>query len=608
VKRDEGRVNVREMGRTDDREPEITGGYILKKDRLDPGDSGFFSKNGHLLAYVAPKETEITAAQRAWIKGYIDSFETVLYGGGFKNPTTGYAKYIDPDSFVDYHILEELIKNIDAFRLSTYYYKDRGGRLQIGPPWDNDLSLRNADYLEGWKPEGWYHDLIGDGDYPWWRRLFQDQDFAQRQADRWAELRAGPYATEALIGDIEATAALLQEAQVRNFQKWPILGVHVWPNPQPVPTTYKGEIDAMKAWLEARLSWIDSQFVAAPTLSPAGGTIVGGFRLTMTAPAGKIIYTLDGRDPRAAGGLLAPGVLTYTSPLALTDTAIVVARARVGAATIWSPPVRAAFSTGTPTLAVTEIMYHPADPPAGSPYLDEDFEFVEIRNVGNGPVSLLGVRLAMGISFDFTSGAVKTLEPGAHVLVVKDAAAFATRYETSGLAIAGEFDGNLENSGDPIRLVGPLGETIAGFAYQDGWYPETDGAGRSLVLRSGTGLDPGMADSWRASVDDGGSPGLADPLGGLQQPGDVNADGILDISDPVALLEALFLGSTKPLPCEGDIASEGNRTVVDASGDGAVDISDGIRLLGFLFIGGAPPALGTDCLPVSGCARDRCAP
>ncbi len=258
IKRGESRVNITKLEPTDNAEPQITGGYIIKKDKLDPDEQIFYTSTGLQLIYVEPKGTEITQAQKSWIKGYLDEFESVLYGPSFADPVNGYAKYIDVDSFIDHHILVELAKNIDGFRLSTYMFKDRGGKLNMGPVWDYDLSLGNADYLEGWKPDGWYYSQLGNYDYPWWRRLFEDHQFQWRYASRWYELRKNVFATERLLQNIDNWANLLNEAQVRNFVRWPILGIYVWPN-WFIANTYQEEINWMKNWLRDRLTWMDYQ-------------------------------------------------------------------------------------------------------------------------------------------------------------------------------------------------------------------------------------------------------------------------------------------------------------------------------------------------------------
>jgi hypothetical protein len=163
-------------------------------------------------------------------------------------------------------------------------------------------------------------------------------------------------------------------------------------------------------------------------------------------------------------------------------------------------------------LRITELMYHPS-PLAGNTNDAEEFEFIELQNVStNVAVSLASVRFVNGIEFDFTGSAVTSLAPGARVLVVKNLAAFTARSGPT-LDVAGQFAGALENGGERIQLVDARNEEILDFAYDNGWYPVTDGLGFSLVVVDEL-AEPdawGTRLNWRASGSGGGSPGSADP-------------------------------------------------------------------------------------------------
>jgi len=301
IKRGTDRVDVADLQPSDNAEPQISGGYIFKKDKPSSGETVFRTSRGLEIRVVEPKMVDITPEQVDWLHNYLNEFESVLYGSNFMHPENGYAKYIDVGSFIDVHILVELTKNIDGFRLSTYMFKDRNGKLNMGPVWDYNLSLGNADYLQGWIPTGWYYSQLSEGNYPWWRRLFEDPAFRLRYADRWFELRENLFATGQLLQDIDDTTTLLNEAQVRNFDRWRILGIDIWPN-WFIAGTYDEEINWMSGWLEQRLDWMDSQigyeFAAAPPgFSPQDGQFDHSFELAMTAPYGQIYYTLYGTDP-----------------------------------------------------------------------------------------------------------------------------------------------------------------------------------------------------------------------------------------------------------------------------------------------------------------------
>lgn len=165
---------------------------------------------------------------------------------------------------------------------------------------------------------------------------------------------------------------------------------------------------------------------------------------------------------------------------------------------------------GQPTLAqrflhITELMFHPATPPADSAFAEGDFEFVELKNSGTEPLDLTGVRFTRGITFSFTGSAVTNLAPGEYVLVVRNPAAFASRYGP-GLNVAGAYVGALDNAGETLRLEDAVGEVVFEFRYSPEWQPLADGPGYSLE-RIDLARSPDRQDNWRASALVGGSPG-----------------------------------------------------------------------------------------------------
>jgi hypothetical protein len=354
IKRGKNRVDIAKLGPDENTEPNVSGGYIFKKDHLDevePFDNaslaglgrpsavkqmGFSSMQGNQFFYVEPKGTELSGKQKAWLNRYVNALERALYSEHFKDPKTGYAAYLDPDSFIDHHLLVELTKNIDGFRFSTFYFKDRAGKLQMGPIWDWNLSLGNATGRQGFNPEGWYWQQLDDQQYSWFRRLFEDPDFQQKYADRWAELRQNQFAPETILRRIDELAALLDEAQARNYNRWRIMGRSVWPNAY-VGRSFSDEVNWMKRWTQHRIQWIDEQFVGVPALAPREGP--PGTKFTLKAPAGKIYFTLDGTDPRAPGGAVSTGAKVYRDPVVLEPGAVLCARAHEGGR--WSGLVRA---------------------------------------------------------------------------------------------------------------------------------------------------------------------------------------------------------------------------------------------------------------------------
>ena len=284
--------------------------------------------------FVEPEPDELTAVQKIWLKRHLNDIESALYGPDFQDTAKGFRAYLDPDSFIDYHLLVETTKNVDGFRFSVFYHKDRGGKIKADPIWDWNLSFGNANGKQGWIPEHWMWPQLDDKEYTWYRRLFEDADFAQRYVDRWSQFRTNVFATQTVLARVDEIAAQLQESQKRNFEKWPILGRSINPNYY-VGASYEDEVAWMKKYIQTRLDWIGAQFVSIPKLSLKKEGQQSAAELSV--PAGEILYTLDGTDPRASGGAPAQAAQTYKSAVPLQPGAQLFARARAGAR--WSGPL-----------------------------------------------------------------------------------------------------------------------------------------------------------------------------------------------------------------------------------------------------------------------------
>jgi hypothetical protein len=187
----------------------------------------------------------------------------------------------------------------------------------------------------------------------------------------------------------------------------------------------------------------------------------------------------------------------------------------------WSDPIQfiagAPISAGTlEYLRITELMYNPAD---GNGYDNDEFEFIELKNTGPSTLDLTYVSFVDGITFGFDGNSVTSLSPGDFVLVVKNQAAFKSRYgSTWNSKIAGEYEGSLKNEGEEVELADYWNGTIARFEYKDsrGWPFAADGGGHSLVpLDSAIAEEPNgtlkCGDNWRASTYIHGSPAQEDP-------------------------------------------------------------------------------------------------
>ena len=270
IKRGSERVNIAKLKDSDISGVDLTGGYIVSVDwGTTPGWYSQFSQPNSpqkftFFQHEYPRADEILPEQSQYIQRFVDSFEVALAGPDFQHPANGWRDFADEKSFIDYMLLNELGKNVDGYRLSTYFYKDRDDKdrkIHMGPAWDFDLAWFNADYCDAFQPSGWAFNLnyvCPDAGIPfWWERLAEDTLYVQHLACRWNSLRQTTFSKARLAFVIDSMAARVQESQARNFSMWPILGSYIWPNPAPIPDTYSGEIQKLKGWIDLRINWLD---------------------------------------------------------------------------------------------------------------------------------------------------------------------------------------------------------------------------------------------------------------------------------------------------------------------------------------------------------------
>ena len=261
-----------------------------------------------------------------------------------------------------------------------------------------------------------------------------------------------------------------------------------------------------------------------PTFNQYGGVVASGFQPQLSSSAGTIYYTLDGSDPRLAGGAISSSARVWTAgAVTITGNQILTVRVLNGSGQ-WSALAQPHFVIAAPRapglrdLLVTEICYNPA----GS----DDYEFIELYNASANPLDLSGVSLSNAVRFIFPNGS--TLASGAFVLVAKSTSSFAERYQTPsslyywpGLTVAGQWSGSLNNAGETLSLVASNGVELSSVSYQPNgvWPDRADGQGSSLelsALPSATASDAEVRAfltdglNWSASSLYHGSPGRFD--------------------------------------------------------------------------------------------------
>jgi len=189
----------------------------------------------------------------------MNQFESATTRTNISDPVFGYPKYIDVESFVDHFILCEYCKNIDAYRISNYMYKDRdskGGKLHEGPIWDFNLAFGKTWYPEdAYRVDEWEidHNRYKPNDWPkvpfWWERLGHDPEFGGRVKARWNQLINSTLNKDYVYQMIDGLVDSLKEARIRNFERWPETAKN---------HSYEIEIQMMKQWINSRIAWIES--------------------------------------------------------------------------------------------------------------------------------------------------------------------------------------------------------------------------------------------------------------------------------------------------------------------------------------------------------------
>ncbi len=536
VRDDADRVDITSIETADVTQPALSGGYIFKVDRFDSDEFHWqttrglpVNTTGNELTIHRPKLANLSPAQSSYLVGYYQQFEDAIYtdaAGGFAS--RNYRNYIDSASWVEHNLFNAFAKNVDALRLSAYFIKDRGRRMEGGPLWDFD---RSADSTDGRDNE--YYTWMGTGDatnyftYAWWQPLFSDVEFRQLFVDRWQDLRSGVLATadvnsifDGFLAEFKTTDA--DHPARRDYARW--YGSATAKN-------LDSEVSKIKSWLSNRAAWIDSQFTSRPTVVTPPGLLVSGQSVTLGVPSGTTVYyRLDGLDPRAEGGGVRSGSLVYASPIPLASTTLLTARAwRSGSfttpATNWSGMVKPLYLIGesyatAADLRVSAVHYHPLAPDAAetaalADVSESDFEWIEFMNNGAAPVNLEGVTLEAGKPVSPIVLPAFTLAPGERGVVVKRLAAFLLRHPAAASRVVAEWTGDksLDNNGETIIVRDRSGGLIVAFAYDDGngWPSRADGDGGALEFLGPDNLSASYqnAANWRTSAEIHGSPGAA---------------------------------------------------------------------------------------------------
>lgn len=485
------------------------------------------------LNFHSPDGYQISSSQRSEVQTSIRAMDSSVWSADFEDPLSGYRSHLDSQSWARFFAVHNLAKNQDAHVLSTYLYRETPtSKIKMGPVWDFDRAYT-------WKG-GATNTPLWASDRDWYQGLFRDSNFRQTHQDIWQEARATTLTNDILESFIDDAASGPNSGQISRSG----LGFATW----------QGRVTEMKSYLLSRANYLDSQYEPLPSISPETELFSGALTVNLSPTAGgTIYYTTDGSDPRLDGGGTSPSAAAYSSPLSFPSRTRIIARTLDG--TRWSGPVEKNYyrEKDLPQLVFSEIQYHPSPPSPGeleAGFADRnDFEYLELLNIGSSPADLSTLAMTRGIDFKFSTGSIASLAPGSRLLLVRNQAAFVYRYGDT-LPVAGEYRGALNNAGETITLKDTLLDLeLISLTYGDSapWPECADGDGFSLVLKSpGNDADPALPSHWRCSASNNGNPGTSDARPTFT--GDPSAD---QDGDQVSALLEHFLGTDDTNPHEG---------------------------------------------------------
>jgi len=264
IKADKERVDVVKISSNDNNPPYVSGGYITKADKSSEGEPiawTMFTWYGAPVNYlhVLPKPENVTGSQFDYIRIQFEDLEATARDKD-ASLENGFPSIIDIPSFIDHFIVSELSSNPDAYQYSTYFHKDRKGKLRAGPIWDNDLTFGNDLFFWGFdrsKTTGWHFEEHENDGSTFWRDLYYSDEFRCYLSKRWNELiqPGGPLNIASLEGFIDSTASLIGEAVARDDSRWSISEDHL------------ERISEIKSFIVARTEWMTQSLGSYATCS-----------------------------------------------------------------------------------------------------------------------------------------------------------------------------------------------------------------------------------------------------------------------------------------------------------------------------------------------------
>ena len=277
VKRDKNRIALKKLLPEEVSGIDLTGGYIFKVDYASSNDSWVsdYSPIDHpdyetRFVYYYPDYDKIVPEQKVYIKDAVDAFQYALHQSDFGET---YKYYIDELSFINYFLVSEVSRNVDGYKKSRYFHKDRDDKnslIHAGPVWDFDWAWKNiydCAELRNKVGAGWAYkvnDCIRTYSPGWYVRLLQDQGFADHVKCRYTSLRERSLSLDSIYAFMDSIYNIVKEPQVNHYLRWDILGTGTGAPEMDAPAqTYDEEFNRLKDWIATRLAWLDANMMGS---------------------------------------------------------------------------------------------------------------------------------------------------------------------------------------------------------------------------------------------------------------------------------------------------------------------------------------------------------
>ena len=256
IKVDDHRVNIVKMDESCNSYPEVTGGYITKADKTEGGDPVAWTMQGYGggwwggsytdFIHHYPKPENVTTSQNNYIKGVFQQLASVA-GQHNTDETSGIPSVIDIPSFVDFMMIAEFSSNVDVYQYSTFFHKDRLGKLRAGPVWDYNLAYGHDEFGNRSRYDVWQFDNQDNNGPKFWKDLFDTDLFRCYLSRRWNELTqpGQPLNYEVVCSRIDEIDEWILEGVGRDNQRWHKM------------TNHANELQSMKNWISQRINWMN---------------------------------------------------------------------------------------------------------------------------------------------------------------------------------------------------------------------------------------------------------------------------------------------------------------------------------------------------------------